>query len=239
MSLHIDTSSAAFVAYRELAVAPAAVERGPARSDAPEANRPRVPAPRDVVDTRSSRAKASLSTALRSAQEAISANEETGTALGRAHGILHELRVLVSHGLVDGRPPAVTTSEHSYLSLLGELTDLGRGAPVFDLSAPAQLDLQEVARDVKASRGTGLDEALSSVESALRAINDDRRELRRTVNTLAVALENGAATNSRITDADMAREASSLVRAGILGTPHSAVTAQSTTPDEALRLLQR
>ena len=240
MGLRIDTSSTALDSYRALAVPPRSVDRPVTSSDTPTAPpAPRTPAPGDNAETRATGPTKSLASDLRSAQEAIGAAEETDGTLGRAYDILVTLRGLVSQGLVDGRPPAETASERQYLSLLGELADLGRAAPVFDPPPPSRTELTQIARDLKKSQGTGIDQALASVEHARSSVAQDRQEIRRSLNALSVALENKAAAHSRITDAAMAREASDLVRAGILGSPRSAVAAQSTTPREALRLLHR
>jgi len=92
----------------------------------------------------------------------------------------------------------------------------------------------------------GAEQALSSIDGALEAINSARADLgavqnrfESTINNLATSVENLSASNSRIVDADFAAETAKLSKSQVLQQAGISVLAQANArPQQVLSLLQ-
>ena len=113
-------------------------------------------------------------------------------------------------------------------------------ATLADMSATA-LNLNGI--DI--STQTGASDALSVIEDAIKAVSDQRaafgaiqNRLEHTINNLGVTAENLAAAESRIRNADMAKEITEFTRNQILVQAGTAMLAQANAaPQAVLRLL--
>ena len=83
-----------------------------------------------------------------------------------------------------------------------------------------------------------LDEAIAQISGARAGLGAMQNKLQSTTNTLGIATENLSTARSRIADADIAEEATSLAQKQILQQAGVAVLAQAnSTPQLALKLL--
>lgn len=104
-----------------------------------------------------------------------------------------------------------------------------------------------VVSEIDITTLTGADEALSIIDEAIRQVDNQRsslgaftNRLEATITNLGVAAENLTAAESRIRDADIARETTRLTRSQILLQAGTAVLTQANAaPQNVLALLQK
>jgi hypothetical protein len=243
VSLHIISGPASLTAYRDLTVTQAQAATSLTQRQAVDSAQSPAPA-EDSVTVISRPRTGELSTALRAAQEDFGRNQAADDSLKRVQSILTQLRGLIIQGIDDTRPPAGTEAERQYLALVTELAQLGQATAFNDPPLPTVVDIPALAEKVgqlnDARLDVRLDEGLVEVGAARASVAAHREALGRAVGTLSVALENTAASRSRISDPSEAVQQSSSAQAQILAHVNAALSAQSATAAlGALRLLSQ
>jgi len=207
--------------------------------------------------------------ARRNAQDGISLVQTTEGALATTTDILQRIRELAvqsSNGTQsDGNRASLDLEVQQLLEQIDDIaldTEFN-GLPV--LSAPQTITLQAGVRagqtlevsltggntsdlnvnGLQISSFAGAQSAITTVDAALRSVNNLRAQLGAqqnrlefTINTLAIQEENALASESQIRDADIARETAEFTRNQILVSAGTASLAQSNViPQTALQLL--
>ncbi|MDQ0339911.1 flagellin [Caldalkalibacillus uzonensis] len=132
----------------------------------------------------------------------------------------------------------------------------GDGSFVFQIGANESQTITLQINDMQAaalgvdivdisSGAADFDAALTAIDGAIKSVSDERanlgaiqNRLEHTINNLGTAAENLQAAESRIRDADMAREIMEFTRANILSQASQAMLAQSNQlPQSVLQLL--
>jgi flagellin len=100
----------------------------------------------------------------------------------------------------------------------------------------AALDVKDAA--AVATSLTAIDDAISTVSTDRAGLGALQNRLQHTINSLSVAAENAAASESRIRDTDMAKEMTSFTRSQILQQAGVSMLAQANqAPQSVLKLL--
>ncbi|MFA7203454.1 MAG: flagellin [Candidatus Caldatribacteriota bacterium] len=105
---------------------------------------------------------------------------------------------------------------------------------------------RRITKGIDVSTQEAADEALSKIDNAINIVSNERsnlgafqNRLEHTIRNLQVFSENSSAAESRIRDADMAKEIMEFTKQQILMQTSNAMLAQSNTiPQNVLRLLQ-
>ena len=105
---------------------------------------------------------------------------------------------------------------------------------------------RRITKGIDVSTQEAADEALSKIDNAVNIVSNERsnlgafqNRLEHTIRNLQVFSENSSAAESRIRDADMAKEIMEFTKQQILMQTSNAMLAQSNTiPQNVLRLLQ-
>jgi len=189
---------------------------------------------------------------------ALIGTDETGN--DRVNGIIQGIELLVdSRATVQSYWDTTSetikfqanpnANEKHYLHVVDNSTDLQIGAnqgQTLSVSIP-QLDVKGlgienvylVSQDLAARAIPDIDNALNQVVTIRATIGSQINRLDHTVQNLNVAFENMSASESRITDLDVAAEMSEFTRAQILSQAGTAMLAQANKiPQMALQLLQ-
>jgi flagellin len=199
-----------------------------------------------------------LNQAGRNAQDGISMVQTAEGALTEVHSMLQRIRELAvqyANGTTDSDSQASIEAEVDELQLaIGDIATntkfngvsllVGPTSTVFQVGADQGQTLTVVFGDIDTSAAVVSD--ISTVDTAIAEISTLRgtfgaaqNRLEHTVNNLAVAAENLAASESRIRDLDVAAEMVNFTRAQILQQAGTAILAQANqAPQSVLSLLR-
>jgi len=134
----------------------------------------------------------------------------------------------------------VSVSSNSDITLAGtQLTDIGFLATQTSAVATGNLTTVDVTTQTGANNAiTSIDSALKKVNTMLAGLGAITNRLNNTINNIQVTVENLSASESRIKDADFATETANMTRAQIIQQSSIAVLTQANSrPQSALTLL--
>jgi flagellin len=270
--MRINTNIAALNAYRNLGLTQQALTRALERlSSGFRINRAADDAAGLAISEKLRSQVRGLNQAVRNAQDAVSLIQTAEGALNETHGILQRIRELAVQAANDG---ALTSEDRQALqaeivSLLAEVDrianttqfntkdllttnttftfQVGANAnQVIEVSIRAATTAALTISGLNVTSMTGAQQAIVSIDEAIRAISSNRgalgaaqNRLEHTIANLGVASENLTAAESRIRDADMALEMVAFSRSLILQQAGAAMLAQANVlPQVVLQLLR-
>ncbi len=197
-----------------------------------------------------------LNQAVRNAQDGISMIQTGEGALDEVHSMLQRIRELAvqrANGTNDATATGAIDAEVT--ALQGAISDiatntnfngvslLAAGSVVFQTGADAgqqfTLTLTALGAAPDASSISAVDTAIDAVSTQRGAFGAAQNTLEHTVNSLSVAAENFAASESRIRDLDVASEMVNFTKTQILQQAGTAILAQANqAPQSVLSLLR-
>ncbi|MCZ7527687.1 MAG: flagellin [Acidimicrobiia bacterium] len=269
MAMRINQNIMAFNAYRNLSVTNGMLGKSLEKlSSGFRINRAADDAA-GLVISQGLRAQVSgLRVASRNAQDGISVVQTAEAALNEVHTMLNRMRDLAVQAVNGSNDTAARTAANnevtqlrSEIDRIGSSTKFGNmkllngsfsasfqvGANSGDTIAVSIGSLSVVVSTTgSVSTASAAAEFITSVDAAISAVSDLRAQLgafqnrfESTINNLNVAVENLAASESRIRDTDMALEMVTFTRHQILIQAGTAMLGQANSiPQSVLRLLQ-
>lgn len=214
-----------------------------------------------------------LTQATRNAQDGISLIQTAEGGLSETHSILNRMRdlsVQAANGTNSADDSAAINSEMTTLTteidriakttefngknLLGGGLEADGSGVVLQIGANTTADVDTLEINIADMSADGLSvtgltagsAAITTIDSAIKAVSVERTKLGanqnrldHTINNLSTTKENLSEANSRITDVDMAEEMSSFTKSNILAQAATSMLAQANQmPQSVLSLLQ-
>ena len=257
MSLRVNTNIAAMNAYRNLTVSQGQMDNSLQKLSSGYRINSAADDAAGLVNSESLKSQVGgLTVASRNAQDGISVAQTADGALNEVHSILQRMRDLaVQRANVGGNSTTSNTAiDSEYAALASEVARIGastdfNGNKLLDGSYTAAkgtfqvgaqsgdtvtLDLSTInlstistALGTSATSISTVDTAIDSVSTARGTLGAFQNRLQHTVANLGVAVENMAASESRIRDTDMAAEMTAFSRNQIMNQAGTAMLAQA------------